>query len=151
MAAPTAPIIGFNGKMYYNTGTYGTPTWTIISNVGDLKMTDEADEGEIKLRSGGGFYLYVAGLRKLGWEWTSMYDPADTAITALIAAYDARTAKEFLILDQASGTTGSAGFRATCTITKAPRQEELNSAMTYEFAIKPTYTSNAAPARYTAP
>lgn len=149
MAAPSAPIVGFNGKMYYNTGTYGSPTWTIISNVGDIKMTDEADEGEIPIRAGAGYMLYVAGLRKVGWEWSSLYNPADTAISALITAYDARTPTEFLFLDQASGTTGSYGMRVTCMIFKAPRQEELSKAMMYDFAIKPTYAANA-PARYTA-
>lgn len=149
MAAPTAPIVGFQGKMYYNTGTYGSPTWTIIDNVGDLKMSDEADEGEIAIRGGGGYMLYVAGLRKVGWEWSSLYNPADAAITALVAAYDARTPKEFLILDQASGTAGSYGFRVMCMIMKAPRQEELSKAMMYDFAMKPTYSANA-PARYTA-
>lgn len=150
MAAPTAPILGFQGKLYYNTGSYASPTWSLISNVGDIKATLDADEAEINIRAANGFKLSVAGLIAASWEWSSVYDPADTAQAALIAAFDARSGIEFLILDQAVATSGSSGMRAWCMIQKAPRQEELGNAMMIDFAIKPTYrTTNAPIARFT--
>lgn len=149
MAAPSAPIIGFNGKLYYNAGTYGSPTWTEITNVGDVTMTDEAEQSAIGIRSMGGFKIAVAGLRNVGWEWSSVYDPADTAQTALRTKYAARTPTEFLILDQSNGTAGSQGIRVTCMITKFPRQEKLSEAMMVDVGIVPTYAANA-PAAYTA-
>lgn len=149
MAAPTAPIVGFNGKLYYNSGTYASPTWVLIPNVGDIKMTDDAEVSDIGVRSMGGFSVAVAGLRKVSWETSSVYDPADTVQSALYTKYGARTPTEFLVLDQASGTAGSYGMRATCMITKFPRQEELSKAMMYEWGFTPTYAANA-PAAYTA-
>lgn len=149
MAPPAAPIIGFQGKLYYNSASYASPTWVLIDNVGDIKMTDDAEESEIGVRSMGGFAVYVAGLRKVGWEWSMVYDPADTKQTALRTNYAARTPTEFLILDQANGTSGSQGIRLTCMITKFPRQEELSKAMMVDVAIKPTFAANA-PAAYTA-
>lgn len=149
MAAPTAPIMGFNGKLYYNSASYASPTWVLIDNVGDVKMTDEMTETEIGLRVMSGFSITVNGMRKLGWEWSMLYDPADTEQTALRSAYAARTATEFLILDQANGTAGSAGIRVLCLVTKFPRQEEIDKAMMVDVAIKPTYSANV-PAAYTA-
>jgi len=148
MAAPTAPILGFNGKLYFNTGTYGSPTWNEIVNVGDITMTDEAGQADIGIRSMNGFQIAVAGLRKIGWEWVMVYDPADTDQTALRTAYAARTATEFLILDQANATVGSQGMRVTCMITKFARQEKLGEAMMVDVGIVPTYAANA-PAAYT--
>ena len=143
MAATLAPVMGFNGKLYYNTGTYAAPTWSIINNVGDIKVTDEADESEMGLRSGAGFSYFFAGLRKLSWEWDSIYDLADTAIAALKTNYAARTPTEFLFADQAVATSGATGIRATCQIFKFPRVEELNKPMIYQIAVKPTYSANA--------
>lgn len=149
MAAPSAPIVGFNGKLYYNSGNYASPTWAEISNVGDIKMTDAAEMNKIGLRSMGGYSVSVAGLREVSWETESIYDPADTVQAALYAAYAARTPTEFLVLDQATGTTGSYGKRACCMITKFPRQEELSKAMMYEWGFTPTYSAHA-PSDYTA-
>lgn len=153
-AAPLAPVVGFQGKLYYNSATYASPTWVLIPNVGDIKMTDEADEGELPLRAGGGFMLYVSGLRKIGWEWSSMHDNADTQIAAIGTAYAARSIMEFLILDGSSTNTGSAGFRVSCMITKFPRQEELSKPMMRDIGIKPTYAISSGtivvPSPYTA-
>jgi len=148
MAAPSAPILGFNGKMYYNSGTYGSPTWVEVTNVGDVTMTDESEQADIGIRSMGGFKIAVAGLRKVGWEWQSVYDPGDAVQTAFRTKYAARTPTEFLLLDQANGTAGSQGIRATCMITKFARQEKLSEAMMVDVGIVPTYASNA-PAAYT--
>ncbi len=150
MAAPTAPILGFQGKAYYNTGTYGSPTWVNFQNVGDIKCTFDAEEADIAIRSANGFKLTVAGLIASSWEWSSVYDPADTAQVAFLAAFDARTGVEMLFLDQALATAGSSGVRVWSMITKCPRQEELGKAMMIDFGVKPTYrTTNAPIARYT--
>lgn len=143
MAAPTAPILGFNGKLYRNTGTYGTPTWNEIPNVGDVEMTLEASEADISVRAGGGFEQVVAGLIKFEASWKSVYDPADEDQTALRTAFFARTPIEFAIMDQAVGTAGSQGIRATCMVMKMTRIEALGEAMMVDVSIRPTYATNA--------
>lgn len=148
-AAPTAPVLGFTGKLYYNAGTYGSPTWTVINNVGDVKSTLDADESDIGLRSQSGFWVTAAGLIKCSWEWSSIWDPSDTALIALQTNFYARTPTEFLILDEAYTITGAFGIRAMCQVFKFPRQEELSKAMMIDVSIKPTYSGHA-PATYTA-
>jgi hypothetical protein len=148
MAATTAPVMGFNGKAYYNAGSYATPTWTAIQNMGEIKTTDEANETELDLRTGSGVTFYFAGQRKISFEWQSMYDPADAAITALKGFWAARTPTEFAFMDQAIATSGATGIRAMCAITKFARQEDLNKPMMWEITVKPTYSANA-PGYYT--
>ncbi len=149
MSAPTAPVYGFQGKLYYNSGSYASPTWVLIDNVGDIDVTLESNEVPLNLRSGGGYEMFVAGLIKYGLGFKMMYDPADTAQTALRTAYFARTGVEFLVLDGPSGTAGSAGMRAMMGVFKMPRTEEINGVMMADIALKPTYSANA-PAPYTA-
>ena len=150
MTATTAPVMGLNGKAYYNAGTYASPTWTLVANIGDIKATNEASESELDLRSGAGFTYYFAGMIKLGYEFNSIYDLSDSVIAALRTAYYARTPTEFLFLDQVIANTGATGLRVACQIFKFARTEELNKPMMYEIAVKPTYSANA-PATYTVP
>jgi hypothetical protein len=152
MTAPTAPVMGFMGNLYYNSGTHGSPTWVAIGNVGDIKVTDERKESDIDVRNQGGFTVTVAGLRKATFEFSMVYDQNDAAQTALRTAYSANpsTPTEFLVLDGPNGTTGSSGLRALMIVSKFARQEEINNAMMVDVAIRPTYSANA-PVAYTAP
>lgn len=145
MAAPSAPIIGLNGKAYYNSGTYGSPTWVLTSNVGDISVTDEMNTSSIKVRSQGGFEVVVAGTRKVSFEFSMVYDPGDSAQTALRTAYGARTKTDFLFLDQAQATAGSAGLRVLGLVTKFARQEKMDEAMMVDAKIDPTYDSSNTP------
>ena len=143
MAAPTAPILGFNAKLYRNTGTYGTPIWNEVPNVGDLELSLEASEAATNVRSGAGFEQAVAGLIKAGINFTMIYDPADVDQTAMVTAFFARTSIEFAVMDQAIETAGSQGLRAVCMITKMSRQEKLGEALMFDVTIRPTYSANA--------
>ena len=148
MAGPTAPVLGFNGKLYYNANTYISPTWTEISNVGDITVTDERDVQDLPVRSMGSFMTHAVGLRKLTYAWQMVYDPADAAQTALKTAYGTGATVEFLILDGDEATTGSSGVRVTCQLSKFARQEPIGGAMMVDVEIKPAYGANA-PAAYT--
>ena len=48
--ARTAPIPGIKCKLYYNTGTFGSPTWTEISSVEGVVPNAEWDSGDVMLR-----------------------------------------------------------------------------------------------------
>lgn len=151
MAAPSAPVVGLNAKAYYNSGTYGSPTWVLTSNVGDVNVTDEMNTTSIQVRSQGGFEVEVAGLRKVAFEFSMVYDQGDSAQTALRSAYAARTKTDFLFLDQAQATSGSSGLRVLGLLTKFARQEKINEALMVDVRIAPTYDSTNAPvSAYTA-
>jgi len=139
----TAPVMGFNGKAYYNSGTHGSPTWSLVANLGDIKVTDERTTKDIEVRSQNGFAVTVAGLRKLSFEWSSVYDPADAAQTALRTLYWANTNVEMQFLDGlvsgGSYTNGPNGVEGTFQISKFPRQEELNNAMMVDMGVVLTY------------
>lgn len=149
MAAPTAPVLGLACKLYRNTGTYGSPTWNEIPNVGTIEPDWSMEEFALKLRSGGGFTMTEPTLANIGFEMEMMYDPADADMTTLLAAHYGRTATEFLILDQASGTTGSQGIRASFKSTDMKRTEVIDGVTMMKFAFKICYSANP-PTWYTA-
>lgn len=149
MAAPTAPVQSTAGKLYYNSGSYASPTWTLIDNVGEIKRTDEKNETTLNLRISGGNEISIPTTRKGGLEFVMVYDPADTKQAAIKSAYDGDTSIEILDLDGPVATSGSAGRRITMAVSKFNKMSDQPGIYMVEVAMKPTYSTNA-PANYTA-
>jgi hypothetical protein len=138
--------IGFEGILYRNTGSYGSPTWDAIPNVKDVELTMEREEADTSNRAGGGWETILPGLKKATIEGEMNYDPADTDWVAMQAACYAGTLIEYGMADAAIASAGTQYFRAHCYITKFGRRESLREAMTTPFTLRPGFTSSANPA-----
>jgi len=146
-----AHVLSENAKLYYNTGTYASPTWTEITLVKDVTLNLEKDEIDLTTRASGGFKEAADGLIDASVDFNHLWDASDTAFTALQTAFFNKTAEEFLVLDGSSATTGNQGLRATCMILSFTRNEALGEALTVDISIKPVKNTDAAPAWYTVP
>ncbi len=144
-----AYVLGMNAKLYYNTGSYASPTWTLISNVRDLTLNLERGDTDITTRGGGGWRQSVATLADGSIDFGMVWDTADTVFTAIKNAFVNNTTVEFLALDGLQATTGSQGLRATMAITSFSRNEGLEDALTVDVSAKTAYADNA-PEWYTA-
>ena len=129
-------------KLYYNAGTYGSPSWTLISNVADLELTDEFLEAAVSRRADT-FDAVEPSLRKFEASWGMISDLTDTAFAALKTNFGARTLTEFAFADGAIATTGTVYFRIECKIFKFARKEPLSGPVTYDVVVKRCYSSNA--------
>lgn len=143
-------VLSENAKFYRNSGSYGSPSWDLISNVKDLTLNLDKDETDVTTRASGGFKEFVDGLIDASIEFSMLWDTADTNFTAIRTAFFAKTAVEFLILDGDEGTAGSQGLRVTCMVKGFTRNEALGEALMVDVNIRPTKNANAAPAWYTA-
>lgn len=145
-----AHVLSENAKFYRNSGTYGSPTWDLISNVKDLTLNLDKDETDVTTRASGGFKEFVDGLIDASIEFSMLWDTSDADFTAIRTAFFAKTAIEFLILDGLQATAGSQGLRVTCMIKAFTRNETLGEALMVDCTIRPVKNANAAPAWYTA-
>lgn len=146
-----AHVLAEDAKLYYNTGTYGTPTWTEITNVKDLTLSLEKDEIDLTTRGSNGFKEFADGLIDASVEFGLLWDTSDAAFTALQDAFFNKTSEELLILDGSSATSGNQGLRATMMVKSFSRSESLGEALMVEVSVRPVKNSNAAPAWYTVP
>ena len=141
-------VLAENAKLYYNTGSYATPTWSEICNVKDLTLSLEKDEVDVTTRCSGGFKEYSDGLLDANVTFNMLYDPTDAAFTALQSAFFGKSAVEFAVMDgalpPASGET-SQGLRATCMVKSFSRSESLGEALMTDVAIRPVANDDAAP------
>ena len=143
--------LGQNAKLYRNTGTFASPTWTEISNVKDLDLSLEKDKSEVTTRGGGGWKLTVATLKDAKIEFEMIWDTADAAFTAIRNSFLNDTVVEFLVLDGPVGTSGNQGLRAECMVASFTRSEKLTEALMVKVSTQPTYSTNGPPTWYTVP
>ena len=142
-------VLGFNAKLYHNTGIYATPVWDEITNVKDCKLGFSADEVDVTTRAGGGYKETEPGLIDANIEFGMVWDTDDADFTIIQAAFLARTSIEMLVLDGSYLVAGSQGLRATMKVTKFERDEPVAGVLGVAVTMRPCIATNA-PAWYTA-
>lgn len=138
--------LGFNCKLFRNTGTYGTPVWAAVPVMRDMKLTLEDEEWDASGRGAAGWDQAEPTTRKATIEGALIWDPVDTALTAIRDAYLNRTSLDMAALDGASSGASSQGLRAIWKVFSFSRNEELRAGCTIDVVFKPCYEVTNLPA-----
>lgn len=138
--------LGLQGILYYNTGSYATPTWTRVPLVADVDLPLEYDEADMTNRDSGGVEMIVPTVLKAPIEGELIWDGADANILALRDAHIDKTLTEFAVADGAIATSGTVYWRGHYYILRFGRGEKLREGMRVPFMAKPGFSSNANPA-----
>jgi len=139
MSLPEAPVVGKDCKLYINTGTHATPTWTEVERAINVSANLGKGEADVSARFSS-WKLTKGALKELEISFTYRHHAGtDTVFDALMAAYIAGTPKEFLVLDADVTETGAQGPMAFCEIFSLNLTQELENAAEYEITLKPTY------------
>jgi len=136
-------VLGLNAKLYRNVGSYGSPSWTLVNNVKDLRLTLEKSEADVTTRGGNGWEQTVAALKSATIEFGMVWDTTDANFTAFKTSFLNDAVIDLLVLDGLVGTVGSQGLRADCMVPRFTRQENLREALSVDVSAKPTYSANA--------
>ena len=143
--------LGKDAKLYYCAAGIGsTPTWTLLSNVKNLKANLQKGEADVTTRANNGWKATVGTLKEGSVEFEMIYDPADAGFTAMETAYFDNTVIGIAVMDGDIATAGSKGFWADCAVIDFSRDESLEEAIVVSVTLKPTYSANA-PRRVTIP
>jgi hypothetical protein len=137
------PRLGNNGYLYRNTGTYGTPTWTVMTNVKDVKVPHSFAEDDVSARITGGFEAAVLTLNKVSLSFT-MFEDDGVDITAIRTAYFAKSVIEFLVINGPTTDTAARGVRMFGQIKKFDESQDNTKANTREVEIGLTWPSTDA-------
>jgi hypothetical protein len=108
MAART----GFAHKLYRNTGTFGSPTWTEVKNIGDIKIPlidTEVNQNSRATR----FKQYLKGHVDLKPNFPIPYDPSASSdyLAFEAAAQSADATLDLAFADGAIATVGTKYIR----------------------------------------
>jgi predicted secreted protein len=135
--------LGMDAKLYRNTGSFGSPTWTEVTNVKDLTLNLEKGEADVTTRANGGWRATVGTLKDASIEFQMVWDTADAGFSAMQQAFFSNTPIEFAVMDGDINDPSSEGIRATFDIFSFTRNEALEEAIMVDVTIKPTYAANA--------
>lgn len=133
--------IGLNAKLYYNTGTYATPTWSEITDAQDVTLDSERATAEVK-RRGSQFVKYLTALKDYGVQFTLIYNPGNGALNALKDAYDNGAVVDVAVADGDIATSGTEYFRAEMVVSKFSINQPLEDVITVDVELKPAETDN---------
>lgn len=141
------PIPGREAKLYYNTGTFGTPTWTEVARVVDLDWDMPVSWAAVPSREALWNYE-VKALQGLvvNFGYRRRSGVSDTVYTAIRGYALATTKQELAIADGVIATTGTQYLRATFQFGMS-RDEPMEDAALDSFEAHVTYEEDAGTAR----
>lgn len=116
---------GYEGRLYYNTGTPESPTWEPVNTVKDVTLNQEANDIDDTSRTTNGWRSRIQGLKQWGTEFDMIYTPSDSAWQAIRVHFEEGTPAEILVLDQDIAIDGAEGLRGFAEITGFDKEEPL--------------------------
>lgn len=136
-------VLGLNCKTYQNTGTYGSPTWTLRGNVRDVNINLETATADVTTRGGNGFRQVAPTLSEGSIEFEMIYDTTDALYTALNSAYLNRTLIDMAFADGVIATVGTRYFRAEFAVTNFTLNQALEEAVKVSVTLQSGFSANA--------
>lgn len=141
--------IGLDCKLYYNSATYGSPTWVLIPQARDVTIADSRETGDSSSRE----YTTkstVVGQRVFEISFDAVMHRSAAAYTGLETAYLARTILGIAAMDAAITTVGTKGTRADIVITKFERSEPMNDSVKVSITMAACVDNGHEPELFTA-
>ncbi len=117
---------GHSMKLYRNTGTVASPTWTEVTGVGDVSISDlSRGVAELK-RRGSDFTKNLATLiQSIAIEFRMPHGIDSTNFDAIRAAFFAGTIEEWAIMDGDIAVSGAEGLRCPLLVEQFPFEQPL--------------------------
>ena len=136
--------LGDEMYLYYSTeGIGGSPAWTLLAIVKDVKLNTSKGEADVTTRASGGWKQTIGTLTDASIEFEMPWDTENDGLQAVKAAYFTSGALLGLaVMDGPIAEAGSEGLWADCAILKFERTEPLENASTVSVTAKPTYSAN---------
>ena len=128
--------VGRKCSANYNTGTYGTPTWTALGRVSSPKGTRGRPTSRRVYREAT-TSKNVTGVLDNGWSFKYVpTDPGqtDTVLAALVASLEDGTQMDLAFLDTTAGS-GAKGVRGPFVVSQMDRNEDDEDAVDYDVTV----------------
>ena len=142
---PAAPPLGLDAKLYVNTGTFGSPTWTEIDITKDVTLGQSAGAADVTSRGSGGYIEELATLKALNLSFNINKVIADAQFETLRDAFKDRTTVDMAVADGGIATSGTEYTRFEGKVFDWNENQQLTEGLTVDVVIRPTPNANAAP------
>lgn len=144
MAAASGVKVGIKSKIYRNTGTYGSPTWTEITLVRDGTLNVPWDLADASTRATR-VKLNAKTMLDLTFNCAVRADDADAGAVALFGAAFEDTVIDVLALDGPISTEGSSGVRFHALVNMTSQDQGAGSVVYNTYDLKPGFSTEGYP------
>lgn len=135
-----APTVGKNMKLYRNTGTVATPTWTEVAEIGDVSIPDlSRGLAELKRRSNDFVKNLAALIQSIAVEFTLVHGLDATNFDAIRQAFFNGTAEEYAVMNGDISTSGNEGLRVPVLVENFPWDQPLEEVSGHEVRLAVAY------------
>jgi hypothetical protein len=126
-------LVGRECNLYYNAGTFASPTWTLITRAMDVSYTISSERGDLSSR----FSIWKMEGKSLNsleltFGYRYRYLVTDAVFDALRPMALAATKVEFAVCDTTIATTGAEYLRATYQL-EMGMQQPMGDGVSAEF------------------
>jgi len=139
---PTKTQLGVLSKLYVNTATFGTPTWSEVPLVGDCALSAEWDWAEALTRFS---RMKLGAKTMLGADVKAKLrtDLTDANYTTILNALFTDGIVDIMVLNGSSSTNGVRGVRFESQVISGNEDQGTGVVVFDEVTFKPALTGNA--------
>jgi len=137
-------IRGLDCEIFYNSGSYASPTFAEVDAVRDANYEVSLSEVDASRRGSGGWRMNETTLKDATLNITFVKDKDDTSFLAIQTAAQGGTAVELVAYDGADAT-GSDGLDAMWKCTNWNETQDLEGIVICEAVFRPTPDSDLTP------
>lgn len=141
-APTTRPLKDWEGEVYRNSGTYGSPTLVRMRNIRTVDAPDKKDEDDVTVRKSNGNKWTAGAQRAQELNFQMMNVKGDADVTAIRTAYAARAGIEFFVMDFDLADSASVGSRAMYEVMECTLKQDDNKSQYWDVKCKPTWSEN---------
>ena len=135
-------IRGVECKVYLNTGSYESPTWSEWACTRDTTLAFDFEEVDASCRGGGGFRQSAVALTALEVSGSAIKEKDDAVFVAMELAARSRTIVDVLVLDGVRTSADSDGWRLDAQIFGWTENQPFEDIVTVDFTLKPARSAN---------
>lgn len=138
-----AQMLGKNAKLYYNSATFGSPTWVEISYVSKVKAALKWGRAMNATRAStvnrGG-----KTVGDLSIDFTVEQDLTNAAFLLIWAAViSGSTTMDLMILNASNSTNGARGFRGDMDLYSVDDDQAIENVLVWDIHAEPAASANA--------
>jgi len=138
------PKTGHDMFLYYNAGSYATPTWTVIDEIGDVSISEFTRAVAELRRRASEFAKGLAGtFDPINVEFELRHGLTEAVFEALRAAFFAGTNMEFQIMSGDITSADAEGLRAYFIISQFPWEQPLDDVSNHSVRLTLAYQNDS--------
>jgi hypothetical protein len=134
------PVVGKNMKFYRNSATRATPTYVLISEIGDLNVSDlTRGLAELKRRANGFVKNLPVFINSIAVEFRLIFGLDTTSYTILRSAFFSGACIDYAVMNDIIDEEGSEGLLLPAIVEQFPWNQNLEDVSAHDIRLATGY------------